>query len=157
MFLWLGWIHLILYSFKLSICFTWFAMFTLVGHRYQWGLSFFHASIRPSVRLSITKTRYRSNSLRISAIALKFGAMMHSTMKQIAVQNDCSRPIYARSTEIIGLGQVSGTTLPRLLQGFSYRTESGWDDVQYHEAYHCVKWPCPTILARSTELSNFQV
>ena len=41
-----------------------------------------------------------SNSLRISAISLKFGGMMHSTMEQIAIYNGHVRPIYACSTEL---------------------------------------------------------
>ena len=48
-----------------------------------------HAPVRPfvplSVRLSVRRPRrYRSNSLRILAIGLKFGEMIHSNMKQIA-------------------------------------------------------------------------
>ena len=41
----------------------------------------FRPSACPPVR---PERRYRSNFLRISAIGLKFGGMMHSTMKQIA-------------------------------------------------------------------------
>ena len=38
--------------------------------------------MRPSIR---PKRRYRSNSLMISAMGLKLGGMMHSTVKQIAI------------------------------------------------------------------------
>ena len=44
--------------------------------------------------------RYNFNSLMISAISLKFGGMMHSTMEQIAVWNGYARPIFASSTEL---------------------------------------------------------
>ena len=41
--------------------------------------------VRPSVRPSVhPEGRYRSNPLRILAISLKSGGMMHSTMKRIA-------------------------------------------------------------------------
>ena len=40
--------------------------------------------MRPSI---CPKRRYRSNSLRVSVMGLKLGGMMHSTMKQIAIQN----------------------------------------------------------------------
>ena len=43
-------------------------------------------SLRPGVCLSVRpERRYRSNSLGISTISLKFGGMMHSTMEQIAI------------------------------------------------------------------------
>ena len=44
--------------------------------------------------------RYRCNSLRISVISLKFGWMMNSNMKQIAVQSGHARPFIARSVEL---------------------------------------------------------
>ena len=40
------------------------------------------------------------NSLRISGISLKFGGMMHSTMKQIAIENGYARPFFVHSTEL---------------------------------------------------------
>ena len=39
-------------------------------------------------------------SLRISAIGLTLGGMMHTNMKQIAIQNGHARPIFARSTKL---------------------------------------------------------
>ena len=49
---------------------------------------YFHRSLCPSVGLCpsvSSEWRYRCNSLRISAISLKFGGMMYSTMEQIAI------------------------------------------------------------------------
>ena len=72
-------------------------IFTLSRHRHRRVLSLVIASICPSVRPSIRPSACpsvrpnrssRSNSLRISAISLKFGGMMHSTMEQIAILND---------------------------------------------------------------------
>ena len=43
-------------------------------------------SLRPSVRPSVhPERRYHSNALRISTISLKFGRMIHSTMKETAI------------------------------------------------------------------------
>ena len=53
--------------------------------------------MRPSIR---AKRRYRSNYLRISAMGLKLGGMMHSTMKQIAIQNGYAVPIFVCFTEL---------------------------------------------------------
>ena len=44
--------------------------------------------------------RYRSNSLSISGVSLKFGGMMHSNMKQIVILNGHARQFFARSTEL---------------------------------------------------------
>ena len=44
--------------------------------------------------------RYRFNSLRISGISLKFGGMMHSNMKEIAISSDHSHPIFVRSVKL---------------------------------------------------------
>ena len=46
------------------------------------GLSWSIQSVCPPTR---PKRRYRSNSLRISAISLTFGGMMHNTMEQITL------------------------------------------------------------------------
>ena len=64
--------------------------FTLTRHRRREVLSLFHASARPSVCPAVClhvgpERRCRPNSLRISAIGLKFGGMVHSTVKQITV------------------------------------------------------------------------
>ena len=45
-----------------------------------------------------------SNSLRISAISLKCGGMMHSTMEQIAMKYGHARPIFPCSTELSMIG-----------------------------------------------------
>ena len=37
---------------------------------------------------------YCFNSLRISAIGLEFGGMVHAYMKQIAISNGRARPIF---------------------------------------------------------------
>ena len=70
-------------------------------------------SVGPSVRLCPSvhpEWRYHFNSLRILGIGLKFGGIMHSTMKQIA--NGHTQPILRvlRNFEIsmIGLDQVWG-------------------------------------------------
>ena len=54
---------------------------------------FVHPYLRP-------ERYYHSNSLRISAICLKFGGMMHSTMEQITVQNGHAWPIFACSVKL---------------------------------------------------------
>ena len=73
-------------------------------------LSLVIPSISSSVRLSVCPEWHsHSNSLRISAISLKFDGMMHSTMEQIAFQNGHTRPIFACSIE--------------LFKGFSYWPE----------------------------------
>ena len=62
----------------------WFPRMTIIAfgrHRPRQVLPSFNASICPSVR----PERYRSNSLRISAISLKFCGMMYSTIKQIVI------------------------------------------------------------------------
>ena len=46
------------------------------------------------------RRRYRSTSLKISAIGLKFSGVMHITMKQVATLNDYTRPIFARSMKL---------------------------------------------------------
>ena len=57
-------------------------------------LSQFHAFVGPSVRPSLCLERlYHSTSLRISTIALTFGEMIHSTVKQIGAKNGHARPI----------------------------------------------------------------
>ena len=56
-------------------------IFTLSRHRCRRVLSF-HAPARPSVR---PEWSYRPKSFRVSAIDLRFGRMMHSIMKQIAI------------------------------------------------------------------------
>ena len=55
---------------------------TLSNHRCRSVLSSFHASARPSVR---PERLYRSNSLMVPTVILKFCGMMHSTTKQIAI------------------------------------------------------------------------
>ena len=58
-------------------------IFTLCHCRHQRVLSLFHAQfIHPSIH---PERRHHSNSLRISAISLNFGGMIHSTMKQISL------------------------------------------------------------------------
>ena len=42
--------------------------------------------------------------LRISAIGMKLDEMMHSNMKQIAIENDHARLILAHSTELSRIG-----------------------------------------------------
>ena len=66
----------------------------------------------PSVR---PERRYRSNSLRNSAIGLKFGEAMHSTMKQVVIQKSYVLPIFARATALI-------------FMEFIYLSEIWWDD-----------------------------
>ena len=51
-------------------------------YMYPMGIVVGHC-VRPSVCL---ERRYRSNSLRISAISLKFGGIMHSTIEQIDIK-----------------------------------------------------------------------
>ena len=64
------------------------------------------------------KRRYRSKSLRILAIGLKFDGMMHITMKHIVVENGHAGPIIARSTELfrdkLGAGVRKDVTAPTL-------------------------------------------
>ena len=52
-----------------------------------------HPFVRP-------ERHYHSNFLRISAISLKFGGMMHSNMKQIVKENGRVQPILPRSTAL---------------------------------------------------------
>ena len=78
--------------------------FTVDCHRRRRVLSSVIASVRLSIRpscLSVrTERRSRSNSLRISAIRLTFGGMMHSTMEQIGNRNGHAQPIFAASMEL---------------------------------------------------------
>ena len=56
-----------------------------------WNLKF-------SMIIFLTRSKgkhYPSKSLRISSISLKFGEMMHSNMKQIAISSGHTRPIFA--------------------------------------------------------------
>ena len=58
-------------------------------------------SVCVSVCLSVhPKWHSCFNFLIISAIDLKFGGMMHSTMEQIAIKNGHVRPIFAHFTEL---------------------------------------------------------
>ena len=53
--------------------------------------------IRPPVRPTVCRPerrRYHSYSLRISPIGLKYGRVMHSDMKEIAIQDGYGRPIF---------------------------------------------------------------
>ena len=110
-------------------------VFTLGRHRRRWVLSSFIASVRPYVR---TERRYRSNSLMISAISLKFSRMLHSTMVQIAIENGYAPSIFQGTLKISMmsfLDQVGGTTLPlKLFKDFCYWPEIWWDRAQYHGA-----------------------
>ena len=56
-----------------------------------------HPSVRPPVRLERCSC---SNLIKISAISLKFGGMIYSTMEYMATLNGYARPIFACSTEI---------------------------------------------------------
>ena len=72
----------------------------------------------PSVCLSVCPSKwcYRSNSLKISGISLKFGGVIHSNMKQIAFLSGHTGPIFACSVELWNfqnrLGPGWGTMLP---------------------------------------------
>ena len=64
--------------------------------------------------------------------------MMHSTMKQIATQNNHARPIFfsvPRNFEIFHdrLGQKDE------IKEVTLRPEIWWHDAVYHEADHCMK------------------
>ena len=66
------------------------------------------ASVCPSVCLSVGPSvhpewRHCSNSLRISAISLKFGGMMHSTMEQIAFDDFVTQGARASAAIILTL------------------------------------------------------
>ena len=81
------------YGYKWLLLPTW-TIFTLGNHRRRRVLSSVIASVCPSVCPSVRPERhYRSDSLRISVISLKFVGMMHSTTEQIVV------PFCACSTE----------------------------------------------------------
>ena len=73
-------------------------------------LCFIHPD-RPSVCLSVCLSRttsHSSNSLRIWGIGLKFSVVMHSTMKQIAVQNSRAWLIFVHFTELFAFHQCRG-------------------------------------------------
>ena len=74
----------------------------LVRHFYPWPpLAPTRIVVCPCVCPFVCpKQRYHTNSLRISAISLKFGRMMHSTMKHIAVDNGDAWSIFLRTTEL---------------------------------------------------------
>ena len=91
--------------------------------------------------------RYRSNSLRIWLIGpTECGEMIHSTTKQIAIQNGCALLFckhgslkfpwnclwYAWTRKIIHFRKCEKITL---------RPEIWWHDAMYHEADHYLKWP----------------
>ena len=87
----------------------------LLSFNYLWppsaptGIDVGHC-VRPSVR---PERHYHFNSLRISAISLKFGGMMHSTMDQMALLGHFLR--VPRNFEIFDnrlFDQVWGMTLP---------------------------------------------
>ena len=91
---------------NLAIFFPWHALhqtvFTLSHHRRRRVLSSLRPAVCPSIRLSIRhEGHYCSNSLRISAISLKFSAMMHSTMEQIAIKYGHAPPIFPCSTKLL--------------------------------------------------------
>ena len=77
---------------------------TLSFNQYQ---SIFNTDVpripRYSIHTKLTQfpwQYYCFNSLRISAISLKIGGMIHSMMKQIAIRNGHARLIFARSMEL---------------------------------------------------------
>ena len=82
-------------------------------HLRQRVLSLFNASTRTFVR---PERRYRSNSLRIPAIWLKFGEMWHNNMKQIAIKMTMFGHFCkfhgTLEFSMIGFDWVWGTTLP---------------------------------------------
>ena len=97
----------------------------------------FRHSLRPSIR---PKRRYRSNSLRISAMGLKLGGMIHSTIKQIAIKNGCA---FHRTLKfsLIGLDPVGGMmTHIRKREEIPSWPGNRWHDVMYHEADHSLEW-----------------
>ena len=77
--------------FHIPTCYSNLRRFTRGRHRCRRVLSSAIAFVRPSVR---PERRYRSNALRISCINLKFGGMMQSNMKQIAIQIGHDQPIF---------------------------------------------------------------
>ena len=74
----------------------------LIIHRiFTLGRARYCRSMRPPVRPSACpERRYHSNALRISAISLKFGGMMHSTMKQYRYFKWLCSANFARLTEL---------------------------------------------------------
>ena len=88
-------------------------------------------SISPSIRLSFPKIRHHSNSLRISAISLTFGGMMHSTMGQITILNGYGRPIVACFTELWNFPWYAFSTRS---EGRRYRSNS------IRVSGICIKW-----------------
>ena len=86
--------------------FEWLMFFNFVRHRRRRALSSFHAPVRSSIRPSVclparlsrhmsvySERHYHSNSLRLSAIGLNFGGIMHNTLKQNAAKNGRAQPI----------------------------------------------------------------
>ena len=85
------------------------------------------SSVCPSVR---PERRYRSNSLRISVISLTFGEMVHSNMKQIAIQNDHGRLFLHVPWKFSKIGLVQEDEIEEI----TLRPEILWHDAVYHEA-----------------------
>ena len=106
--------------------------------------------------------RSRSYSLRISAISLNFGGMMH-TVPWVRLLYGYARPIFVCSTELSTeffhdrlFEQVLGMTLTiYLFKDFSYWPEIWRGDAQYLETYCYLKWLYSANFACSTELWNF--
>ena len=131
-------------------------------HWRQRVLSSFHASAGPSSHPSVrSEWHYRSNSLRIS-LSWKFGGMMHSTMKQIAIKNMdmLCQFLGIRSMEIWNFLWWSWTRS----EGRCYCSNSWrilaitlkFGVAQYHKAVNrCLKWLWLGKFCTSTELCNF--
>ena len=58
-----------------------------------------HRSLRAAIRPSVRPERHY-RCLRISAISLKYGGMVRSTMEQMAIKNGHAQPIFASSTKL---------------------------------------------------------
>ena len=84
-------------------------------------IAFFPSSVCPSVCSSVRPKRCSCcDSLRISAISLKFVGMMLSSMKQIAIQSGHALPIFAHSVELWNIRWKAWTRS----EGRHYRSNS---------------------------------
>ena len=121
-----------------------------------------HPSVCPAVCPSVHPSVHPEwhscfNSLRISAISLKFGGMMHSTVEQIANWNGHARPILACSMELLNFPWWAYLTRS---EGWRYRSDS-WKisaislkfDGMMHSNMKQIpiyNWPCSAKFVRST-------
>ena len=98
---------------------------------FHWALTFSELA-----RTRSEGGHYHFNSLRISAIGLTFGGMMHSMMSQIAVKMAILGHFFLHLNFEIFYDRIEPGRC-----NLGNHIVAWYHDAVYHEAEHCMKWP----------------